>query len=284
MDIKSIIDFGKVGFPFMYKADNQKISYESVDKITNAKGTLLLIIDPQNDFMEDGALGVKGSSEDMKNLIRFIYNNIEKIENIKVSLDTHSHKQIFHQHWWQEDGKTVQPFTVIDSLDRYKPIYNKELSEAYVKALKKTNKSLVIWPDHCIAGTYGHLIEPELAKMLEYYNHASKGFVDYIIKGIERTSEMYGIIEPEYSPTYEINDLLIKELRRYNKIIIAGEAKSHCILETILQLNKYGFEKEIVLLEDCSSSIQGFEEVTEKRLEKLVTKGLLTVSNVHDVF
>src|SRR5690606_33056961 len=58
--------------------------------------TLLLAIDVQNDFMDDGALGVPGAKEDVKRLIQFVYNHFEDITHITASLDTHKPHQIFH--------------------------------------------------------------------------------------------------------------------------------------------------------------------------------------------
>jgi len=84
--------------------------------------TLLVIIDMQNDFMEGiGSLPVPGSIKDIKNLIEFINNN--KIDTIMCSLDTHEKMQIFHSCWWQdENGNNPEPFTIIDSNSKYKPV------------------------------------------------------------------------------------------------------------------------------------------------------------------
>ena len=88
---------------------------------------------------------------------------------------------------------------------------------------------------------------------------------------------MYGIFRPEYSPDGYYNRSLLKEFARYDQIIIAGEAKSHCVLESVVQMLEY-FEEEnvdpgkIYVLEDCTSSITGFEEETEKAYRAIVEK------------
>ena len=58
----------------------------------------LLIVDPQRDFIdiEKGALPVKGAINDIKNIIRFIYDNMERLSSIYVTLDTHRYDSIFY--------------------------------------------------------------------------------------------------------------------------------------------------------------------------------------------
>ena len=53
------------------------------------KGNILLIIDPQNDFHPGGSLAVNGANEDSERTADFIMANINKIDEIVVTLDTH---------------------------------------------------------------------------------------------------------------------------------------------------------------------------------------------------
>ena len=50
------------------------------------------------------------------------------------------------------------------------PIFHKDDSINYINYLEKVNKELIIWPYHCILGTYGHNIEPNLEQMLSYFS------------------------------------------------------------------------------------------------------------------
>ncbi|GAA3325211.1 hypothetical protein GCM10020331_056150 [Ectobacillus funiculus] len=59
----------------------------------------------------------------------------------------------------------------------------------------------------------------------------------------------------------------------YDKIIVAGEAKSHCVLESVRQIVEYYANNRdilarIYLLDDCMSPIPGYEEMTEKKAFK----------------
>jgi nicotinamidase-related amidase len=90
-------------------------------------------------------------------------------------------------------------------------------------------------------------------------------------------SEMYGIIKPEYDTNNYINLDFLNKLESYDKIVVAGEAKSHCVLESIKQILEYHasrpeITKKIYILEDCMSPIPGFEDVTEKTFEDFKKK------------
>ncbi len=78
---------------------------------------ILLIIDPQNDFSDikepyrsaPGSLAVTGASGDYERIIKFIQNSQETIDEIHVSLDTHTERHIGHPGFWDvmnEDGIT----------------------------------------------------------------------------------------------------------------------------------------------------------------------------------
>ena len=96
-----------------------------------------------------------------------------------------------------------------------------------------------------------------------------KSAVQKIVKGQDPLSEMYGIVKPEYATADKTNYAFLDSLHAYDKIIIAGEAKSHCVLESVLQIAEYNESKPELLskkylLEDFMSSIPGFEESTER--------------------
>lgn len=255
------------------------------------KKVLFLGIDLQNDFMEGGGLGVPGSLKDVENITKFIYHNLHKITRIAVSLDSHLPKQIFHPCWWQgEDGRHPEPYTIISAEDvksgKWKPIYLEDDSIDYVINLEKAGKKqLCIWPYHCIDGTDGHALESQFSQMIYFHSVVRETDVMRIVKGLDPATEMYGIFRPEYSKTDAVNEKLLAEIKNYDRIIIAGEAKSHCVLESTLQLAEYfAAENEpadkIVLLEDGMSIIPGFEEETEKAFRALTEQyGIRLVSS-----
>lgn len=247
---------------------------------TNQKRHLLLAIDMQNDFMEHGELGVPGSHQDIERLTRFIYNHLQEIDEIAVSIDTHQPKQIFHPTWWvDQQGNHPKPFTIIttDDLNRgiYTARFNQKESYEYVEYVEKiAKKPLCIWTYHCIEGTFGAALEGQFANMVYFHAIATNTTTRRIIKGTNPLSEMYGIMQPEYDKTKSYEEPLLAELENYDTIIIAGEAKSHCVLESVRQIaafyqNRKDVTSRIVILEDCMSVIPGFEEATEKAFSQL---------------
>ena len=238
---------------------------------------LLICVDFQNDFLEGGALAVSGGKADVEKTINFINNH--KIDKIICSLDTHTKNQIFHKCYWKNsNGETPSDYTVITAEDvrnnKWIPVgCSKEYALEYLDYIEnKGKKNLCIWPYHCLIGTTGAAIEPSLAKVV--YEHDNL----FLQKGMDLNTEMYGIIKPEYDTGY-INLDMLEEIQKYNEVYIAGEAKSHCVLETIKQLVEYFSEdkntlEKIIVLQDCMSSIPGFEETTEKELNELASKGI----------
>ncbi len=105
--------------------------------------------------------------------------------------------------------------------------------------------------------------------MVYFHSVAKKAVVQRLVKGQDPLSEMYGVIRPEYDTKGFINLEFLNKLEKFDKIIIAGEAKSHCVLESIKQIVEYyksrpEITKKIYILEDCMSSIPGFETITEQ--------------------
>jgi len=261
---------------------NEVLALASAETISPAKNdkeqVLLLAIDFQNDFMEKGELGVPGSHKDIENTTRFIYNNMEKITKIAVSLDTHQPQQIFHPAWWVDDqGNHPAPFTIITAEDvengKWRPTNKPKESLEYVQNLKKVGKKdLCIWTYHCLEGTFGAALEDQFANMVYFHSVARKNVTQRLVKGKDPLSEMYGIIKPEYSTRNMINLDFLNKLESYDKIVIVGEAKSHCVLESVKQILEHyqarpDITSKVFILEDCMSNIPGFEAQTEQTFE-----------------
>lgn len=231
---------------------------------------LVLAIDEQQDFMDNGALGVPGACDDIARATKWIYDNMEKITNIAVSIDTHQPHQIFHPCWWiDENGNNPDPYTVITLADldsgKWRPVINPKASRDYVEHLEQdAKKALCIWTYHCLQGTSGCALENQFSNMIYYHSVAKKAVGQRLVKGQDPMSEMYGIIKPEYDTKGYINLEFLNKVQKYDKIVIFGEAKSHCCYESIKQiLEHFGpvsdVVKKIYLLEDCMSDITGFD-------------------------
>lgn len=259
----------------------------------NTERVLFLGIDVQQDFMDNGVLGVPGAHGDVERMTKFIYNNMDKIANIAVSIDTHTPHQIFHPCWWvDENGNNPAPYTVITLADldagKWKPVIAPKESREYVKHLEQDGKKqLCVWSYHCIQGTTGCALENQFANMIYFHSVAKKSVVKRLVKGTDPLSEMYGIIKPEYDTHNYINIDFLNQLETYDKIVIAGEAKSHCVLETIKQIlehfaNRPEITNKIYILGDCMSSIPGYEQVTDDTFNNFVSVYGVNIVNSTD--
>ena len=232
----------------------------------NKERVLFLGIDVQQDFMDNGALGVPGAHGDVERMTQFIYNNMDKISNIAVSLDTHTPHQIFHPCWWvDKDGNNPAPYTAITLADldagKYLPVINPQKTRDYVEHLEKDGKkTLVVWSYHCLQGTTGAALENQFANMIYFHSVAKKAVVQRLVKGQDPLSEMYGIIKPEYDIQNYINIDFLNKLETYDKIVISGEARDYCVYESLKQMLEYYANntevlKKVYILEDCMSAI-----------------------------
>lgn len=292
-----IFDTDSVGQPINPLPLNHLLRWANLEQIEHdefSPKTVFLGIDIQQDFMDNGALGVPGANQDVIRMGQFIYNNIEKISEIIVSLDTHEPAQIFHPYWWEDTaGNHPAPYTIIKLEDltngHWHAVTDPALSKHYVRQLEKAGKQLCIWPYHCINGTTGWALENQFSNLIHFMSVAARIPVQKICKGQYPLSEMYGIIRPEYSMHDNTNTKLLEKIASFDKIVIAGEAKSHCVLESIKQICEYYYDKleitrKIYVLTDCMSDIPGFEQQSQTGYKILASKYKINLVKSTDNF
>ena len=134
-----------------------------------------LIIDPQNDFTNPkGSLFVTGADQDSIRLAEVLTRLKKKINDIHVTLDTHHKLAIFHPMFWVDShGNHPAPFTMIAAKDvetgkwrSTNPQFQKRAAD-YVRSLDKNKRYvLVVWPEHCLIGTWGHNVVDPIQKAL----------------------------------------------------------------------------------------------------------------------
>lgn len=285
-----IVDVGAIGQAQNTRDLNTILPLASAENLSpgaaDGEQNLLVIIDMQNDFMEKGSLGVPGSHGDVENLTWFMYNNMNKISRVALTLDTHTPQQIFFPCWWVDrDGNNPPPFTPITKEDvdsgKWRPVYYPADSVDYVDGLRKAgNMDLFIWTYHCMQGTFGCSLENQLSNMVYFHAVAKKSTPISIVKGTDPLSEMYGVIKPEYDKKNYVNTDFLDLFEKYHKIIIAGEAASHCVLRSVQQFleccpNRPDILQKIFILEDCMSDIPGFD--SKKEYERLKTKSNISI-------
>ena len=255
---------------------------------------LLLCIDLQQDFMDNGALGVPGAIQDVNRISQFLYKNVDKITDVVSSIDTHTPHQIFHPCWWiDENGVNPPPYTAISLADldsgKWRAIIDPIGSRDYVEHLEKDGKKmLVVWTYHCLQGTSGAALENQFANMAYFHSVARKTVMQRVVKGQDPVSEMYGIIKPEYDKKGYVDIALLNKLEKYDEIYVVGEAKSHCVYESLNQILEFfksrpDVTSKITILEDCMSSIPSYEASTDAAFDSFKTTYKVNIKKSTDI-
>lgn len=253
--------------------------------------TALVAIDVQNTFCIPGfELFVGGRSgmgavEDNRRLCEFIYRNLGALTRITATLDTHTAMQIFHSIFLVDaDGAHPAPLTQVTLEDvqsgrwsfnpavasslGISPGYGQEHLLHYVSELKRRGKyDLTIWPYHVMLGSIGHALVPAVEEAIFFHTVARSSRADFQIKGSNPLTEHYSAVGPEVldGPAGETiaskNAAFLQELRRFDRIYIAGQAKSHCVAWTIddlledIRASSPDLVEKVYLLEDCTSPV-----------------------------
>lgn len=270
------------------QAAGAKLPPASGDKIK----THLLIVDMQVDFChERGTLYVPGAKDDIRRLIEFIFRNAERITDITCSLDSHLPHQIFHPAWWMDkDGKNPAPFIIITADDvrkgTWRPVRETEWSLRYVEKLQAdAKKELTIWPYHVPIGGVGSALDPELWSAVFWHALARGSEPTLWTKGSVPQTEYYSMVRPEVAVPGQpmAGKEFLAMLRRRDYILIAGEAASHCVLETVEDLveefaGSSEMLKRLYILRDCTSPVRhpqiDFEVLTAKRFAEFEKRGV----------
>jgi nicotinamidase-related amidase len=251
----------------------------------------LVLIDVQNTFcipefeLFVGGRSGTGAVDDNTRLVEFIYRNLGAISHISLTLDTHVATQIFHPIFLvDENGENPPPYTLVTNEDienglwRFNEIIAEDLGitaaygqsqlEHYTAQLAKKEKfELTIWPYHAMLGGIGHALVSAVEEADFFHTIARSSRPDYVIKGANPLTEHYSAIGPEVltgpdgEQLGEKSDKMFKKVQKYDAVIFAGQAKSHCVAWTIsdlleqIQENDPGLVEKVYLLEDCCSPV-----------------------------
>jgi nicotinamidase-related amidase len=251
----------------------------------------LVAVDVQNTFcIPDFELFVGGRSgtgavDDNRRLCEFIYRNLGVISQIAPTMDTHQAMQIFHAIFLVNDkGEHPAPFTLVSEEEIKKGLWklnprlcdSLKIDEAYgqrhllhyTKTLKKGGKyDLTIWPYHAMLGGIGHALVSSFEEATFFHSLARQSQPNFQVKGSNPLTEHYSVLGPEVTkgpdgkPIAEKNTEFIEQLLQFDAIIIAGQAKSHCVAWTIddlledIRSQDMRLAEKVYLLEDCTSPV-----------------------------
>jgi nicotinamidase-related amidase len=243
----------------------------------------LVCVDVQNTFcMPDFELYVRGRTgtgavDDNRRLCEFVYRNLDVITQIVPTLDTHMAMQIFHAVWLvDEEGRHPAPYTIVTVQDvfdgRWRPnpdvVRALGLDEEYVRRyLIHYVQRLARGGKYALLGGIGHALVPAVEEAIFFHGIARASQPDFRVKGNNPLTEHYSILGPEVvddqrgNAIGEKNRPLIEKLLSFDAVLIAGQAKSHCVAWTIDDLLTgitavdRSLAEKVYLLEDCTSSV-----------------------------
>lgn len=262
----------------------------------------LLIIDPQNDFMNqpNATLPVTGALDDMKRLSSLVDRVGTKLQKIHVTMDSHHMVDIAHPAFWRnQDGVSPDPMTIISSdaiRDGTWAPRRPELRQyalKYATDLEAAGKyQIMVWPPHCLIGSWGHNVQSDLAAALDRWSSARVCNIDFVTKGTNVLTEHYGALLAEVpiasDPSTQLNGRFLQVLQEADLIAVAGEASSHCVKATIEQVaDNIGEEhvKKFTLLTDCMSPVPAiiapdgsvivdFPAIADQFLKDMASRGM----------
>lgn len=239
-----------------------------------------------------------GAVDDNRRLCAFIYRNLGRITRIVPTMDTHRAMQIFHGVFLIDaEGSHPPPYTIVTAEDvatgrwrvnpgvanevarilaaegpeagrRVDAAYLQRHLEHYTRSLAASGKyALTVWPYHSMLGGIGHALVPAVEAAVFFHAIARSSQPDVRIKGNHPLTEHYSVLGPEVASGPDGRRLagrsgaFLELARESDAVIIAGQAKSHCVAWTIddllaeLSAHDARLVEKVYLLEDCSSPV-----------------------------
>lgn len=262
----------------------------------------LLIIDPQNDFCDlpedyrpalpgsanerrSPALPVAGAHADMQRIAELIERAGDGLAAITVTLDSHQRIDIAHPTFWQQgDGSPVTAFTQIRAADlrekRYLPRDSTTLPRllTYLEALEAAGRyTHMVWPVHCEIGSWGQNVHEDVRRAYNRWEEKRGASVAKICKGSNPWTEHYSALKAEVpdagDDSTQLNAALITRLSQADRLLIVGEAGSHCVKASTEHIVEHIAPGKLVLLTDCMSPVSGFEAQHAAFIEDMRQRG-----------
>jgi nicotinamidase-related amidase len=310
--------------PYAERADEARHFAQSHD-IAPAAGDRrrvgLLLVDVQNTFclpefeLFVGGRSGTGAVDDNARLCAFLYQNLGAITEVIATLDTHSPLQVFHPIFWvDEAGRHPTPHTIVTVRDaesgrwRINPRVAAALpalgpdpqayARHYVRRLEEGGKlPLTIWPYHALLGGLGHALVSAVEEAVFFHQVARTAPARFVIKGQSPLTENYSALAPEVDVDHHGRSLvgrdqaLVDHLLGFDTLVVAGQAKSHCVAWTVADLLAEARRRDpsragrIRLLDDCSSAVcvpgvVDYTDAADAAYRRFAEAGMRTLSSI----
>ena len=223
---------------------------------------LLLIIDPQNDFVDSkGSLYVPKAEIAIGKIAEKIKNDI--FDDIAITQDTHHKYHIAHPAYW---NPRPAPFTQITvegyRAGKYAPILypstvDKPVDPFTLQYLESLPGPLTIWPEHCLLGSWGWAFPDVLVNAIHDWEikirpqHNVKIYQKGYIANFEAFSLFTKSGELGFRPYASLD-----EFSEYDEIVICGFAKDICVANTVKDMIDSGlYSGKLTIFEEGMASI-----------------------------
>lgn len=253
-------------------ADDWAAQHQIAPARADSRRVCLVVVDAQNTFCTPGfELFVPGAPDDNRRLCEFVYRNLGSITTIVPTLDTHRAYQVFHAAWLvDEEGRHPAPYTLVSAADVAGGVWRaadpaqQEHLQLYVRSLEAGGRyQLTVWPYHAMLGGIGNALVPAVEEAIFFHGIARRSQPAFEVKGDNPLTEHYSVLGPEVTrgtwgeEIAQRNVRLLEELLGYDAIVIAGQAKSHCVAWTIDDIlgDARSLAERVYLLEDCTSPV-----------------------------
>lgn len=184
--------------------------------------------------------------------------------------------------------------------DNSKTVNIEAFAQHYAQQLSNKGKyPLTIWPYHSMLGGIGHALVPAFEEACFFHNIVRNSQTRFEAKGDNPLTENYSVLSPEVlnneveQPIAQKNNRLIQHLLDFDAIIIAGQAKSHCVAWTVSDLLSEiqtidptlarKMANKVYLLDDCTSpvvvpGVVDFTESAEETYAQFANAGMNIVN------
>jgi nicotinamidase-related amidase len=139
----------------------------------------------------------------------------------------------------------------------------------------------MVWPVHSEIGTWGHGVHAEVQAACRDWQVTRQRAVTHVFKGSHPWTEHYSALAAEVPdpqvPDTCLNHALLGTLLQARRLVVAGEASSHCVratVELLLEAAPSGFAPRVVLLTDCMSPVHGFAAQHADFLQRMQAAGV----------
>jgi nicotinamidase-related amidase len=226
----------------------------------------------------------------MRRLANWIRANKSVINHISLTADSHPVNSVSHpSFWYDSNGNAPEPFTPVTSQDinegKLTPRFFRDEVVSYIKDLEAQGEfAHFIWPFHCLTGSRGAAIDDSLMDALVEWTKGGSNY-NLIVKGTNPLTEHFGIFRANIPlagyPETHLNKNLIDTLKEYKHIFLAGEAKSHCVANSLKQAMDDAPElaARFIILEDCMSDVNGMGHLGEPVYERARQMGIKFVKS-----